>query len=379
MKSRALLVAVSVMLVVAVVKAYERSDYAPLESTTNSTQSPKAPEKALDSDAVSYAAKATPAPKATPSTSPSPKASEAPVKSVTLSKKNTLVLNSEVTAESIGALIQKARTLDAALDSELSSKLGGEKKPLYLYVYTPGGDIDAGFELIDTLNGLGRPVHTVTRFAASMGFQIVENLGDRYIVKNGIMMSHRAAGQMSGFFGGRSPSQMENRQSLWLRRINEMDNQTVKRTNGKQTLASYQEAYADELWRTGSESVVEGYSDSVAAVKCDDTLNGTTKHSMNFLGIITINYELDDCPLNNSPMNVSASIETTMGTKEVKQFIKDGGSFGPACLMASYDDSHGACAVDTSLGVQKIDALVAQFKEQFILSKNKVVRMYMGQ
>jgi len=194
---------------------------------------------------------------------------------------------------------------------------------------TPGGSIQSGIELIEALNGMNRPINTVTLFSASMGFQIVQNLGDRLILKNGVLMSHRASGQMSGSFGGQRPSQMDNRYNLWLSRIQEFDEQTVKRTNGKQTLESYQKAYANELWLTGQQAVEAGYADKIVTVRCDSSLDGVTTHSANLFGF-TISYDLDNCPLNTNPINVRITApnekETLTGEKleEIKsKFMED--------------------------------------------------------
>lgn len=230
---------------------------------------------------------------------------------VVLSADNTLVLNSEVNGDSVGALIVKAKELDAKL---------GHGKPLYLYLNTPGGSIQSGLELIEVLNGLGRPVHTVTVFGASMGFQIAQNLDTRYILKSGILMSHRAAGQFQGSFGGTSPSQIDERMHVFVQMTKEMDEQTVKRTNGKQTLKSYQEAYANEMWLTGQEAVAGGYADKVTNVKCDKTLGGTSKHQVEFLGMI-IQYETDNCPINSSPLNVKVG-GSVVFSEEYRNLVK---------------------------------------------------------
>ena len=102
------------------------------------------------------------------------------------------------------------------------------------------------------------------------------------------------------------PSQMDNRYNLWLSRLDEMDKETVKRTNGKQTLQSYQKAYADELWLTGTQAVTEGYADKIVTVRCDSSLSGTTSHSLSIFGL-KVEYELDNCPINTSPMNIKVS------------------------------------------------------------------------
>ena len=220
---------------------------------------------------------------------------------VVLSTNNLLVINGEINGDMTGQVISKAKELDSKLDG-LKEKLKG-KAPIYVFLNTPGGSIQSGLEIIEAFKGLDRKVNTITLFAASMGFQLVQNLDDRLILKNGVLMSHHAYGQSEGEFGGATPTQMDNRNQLWLDRIRELDEQTVKRTNGKQTYETYTKQYDHETWLTGTKSVAQGYADRIVTVKCDSTLSGTTTHHLNFLGL-DVQYDLDNCPLNTSPMNV---------------------------------------------------------------------------
>ncbi len=242
---------------------------------------------------------------------------------LTVTGDNLLVLNGEVNGESVGKLIMEAKRLDDKLNSG-SGRLMSNKKPLYLFLNTPGGSIRSGLELIEALKGLNRPVHTITSFAASMGFQIAENLDNRYILQSGILMSHRAAGQFEGSFGGTSPSQLDSRVRLWTQITKEMDEIVIKRTGGKQTLESYQKAYSPELWMTGQESIAQGYADTVIKLKCGEGLTGTTPHEANFMGF-NIQYELDACPLNTSPLNVKVGllpgITSEYANKVKEQFL----------------------------------------------------------
>lgn len=232
-------------------------------------------------------------------------APETPSDSVTLSKTNLLVLTGEINGDSTGQLILKTKELDAKL-SGLTEKYKG-KTPIYLFLNSPGGSIQSGLELIEALRGIGRKVNTISLFSASMAFQLVQNLDDRLVLKGGVLMSHHAMGETQGQFGGVRPGQMDNRQQLWLDRIQELDEQTVKRTNGKQTYASYIAQYDHEFWLNGTKSVNQGYADRVVTVKCDSSLSGVTTNHVNFMGM-DIAYDLDNCPLNTNPMNVHVSI-----------------------------------------------------------------------
>lgn len=294
---------------------------------------------------------------------------------IVFSQDNLLILNTEVSGESVGKIMQAAKELDSKLSGPHGVKdLMGKKKPLYLFLNTPGGSIQAGLELIDTLHGLGRPINTVTSFSASMGFQLVQNLDERYILPNGVLMSHRAAGEMGGSFGGEGPSQMDNRQHLWLQRIREMDEQTVRRTNGKQTLASYQHQYANEMWLTGKESAEQGYADKVVSVRCDSSLDGVSHHEAVIMGIIPVSYDLSNCPLNSSPMNVQVKVETNHGFVNDSDFVNRGGEFGVQCLTSPA--VYKLCALDTSLTVSRIKELKQNFVSTYLAKQKQVINMY---
>lgn len=283
---------------------------------------------------------------------------------ITLTDTNTLVMDQAMMPDSVAKLVAKAKDLDGSLS---------KGKPLYVVLNTPGGSIQSGLEMFDVLNALGRPVHTVTLFAASMGFQTVQNLGNRYITKNGVLMSHRAAGGFEGSFGGTRPSQIDSRYALWLSRVDSLDQQTVLRSKGKQTLSSYQQQYANEMWLTGEQAVAQGYADKVVNVKCDKTLSGTNSNSVQTLFGGTINYETDKCPLNTGPLNVRVNIDTTRGLVPMDQFIREGGQFGPSCLSAAAVSKDLLCAKDTTLSLQRIEEIKNSFKDTFEKNRNHVV------
>lgn len=301
----------------------------------------------------------------------------AEAETIVLSSSNTIVLNSEVNGESVGAVISKAKTLVGKQSSGLKNKLGvGKKCNLKLFLNTPGGSVQSGLELDEALNGMGCQVDTITLFAASMGFQIAQNLGERLILKNGVLMSHRAKGGFEGEFGGQAPSQIESRFALWKSRLDELDSKTVARTGGKQTMASYQKQYASEMWLTGQQSVDQGYADRVIKVRCDSSLDGTTKREEQVF-IFRVTYELDNCPINTGPMNAKLGFATNRGKiMDYEDFVQSGGEFGTACLLEGVTNKDKLCALDTSLTVEKIKEGRMKFFAQYEGKKNKVIPMY---
>ena len=297
---------------------------------------------------------------------------------IVLTKDNTVVLNQPFTSGSVSELIGEIKKLDAELKNGY---------PIYLFLYTPGGSIQAGLELIEFVKGINRPIHTITMFSASMGFQIVQHLGKRYITEYGVLMSHKAYGGFEGEFGGES-SQLDSQYSLWLRRLKMMDLKTVSRTNGKKTLKQYQAEYDNELWLNGEEAVKNGYADEVATVKCSASLQGETPQDVSFMGM-RFKVFFDKCPLRNGPVRIEANIRTNKGMVDFDNFTAKGGNLdSKSCqknaIGPQYDWSGRVvipsqegelCALDEGLTVEKIENIITQFKEKHLTNKKQVVKM----
>lgn len=91
---------------------------------------------------------------------------------IVLNDQNTLSLNSQVDGESMGLLTAGLIALNK-IDT---------KEPIYLVIRSPGGSVYDGLDFIRYAQTSRRPINTITLFAASMGFQIVQGLGKRYVV-----------------------------------------------------------------------------------------------------------------------------------------------------------------------------------------------------
>lgn len=219
---------------------------------------------------------------------------------VVLTKDNTVHLNDEFTAQSIANLTKQAKDLDSRIPSN---------DPIYLVLNSPGGSIEAGLEAIENLSNLRRPVKTITLFSASMGFHTVEGLGERLIISTGTLMSHRAKGE----FWGEFPGQLDTRYGYYLKRVTKMEQQAVKRTNGKYTLKSYHDLIENEFWCEGQDCVDSGFADKVITASCDKSLSGTY-YSTVFQDIlfghsIEVKAEYDNCPLNTNPLKYNIFID----------------------------------------------------------------------
>jgi ATP-dependent Clp protease protease subunit len=275
---------------------------------------------------------------------------------LTLSKDNTVILSDVIDDLSVAKVVSQARQLDASLKSGY---------PIVLVLNTPGGSIQSGIEMFEALKALNRPVKTLTIFAASMGFQTVQHLGERNILNYGVLMSHKAYGGFQGEFAD-GLSQLDSRYGFWLRRLKAMDEQTVRRTNGKQTLQSYRNSYQNELWLNGQEAVDSGYADKVVSARCDSSLNGTRTQDVSFFGM-TIRLSFSECPLITAPLEVAVLVHTNVGALPLNEFLQKGGLMQTDCPPSDSSYSYSTfgppvpdtkkqvvCALDKALTVEKV-------------------------
>ena len=232
-----------------------------------------------------------------------------------LTNDNTITMNDVFKWSSVSKVIEKARAIDSKLPSGY---------PIFLVMITPGGGITSGLELIEFLSSINRPVHTITLFSASMGFQAIQGLGNRYIVKYGILMAHKARGGFYGEFGD-GVSQIDARYGLWMKRILEMDKTAVKRSKGYYTLKSFRAAYENELWLNGFDAVKVGLADKVVKVKCGPSLAGTNKKAFRYWGWKFL-VEFSNCPVSTGAVSATVLVHTNKGYMELDKFLNAGGT-----------------------------------------------------
>jgi ATP-dependent Clp protease protease subunit len=68
------------------------------------------------------------------------------------------------------------------------------KRPIKLYINSPGGSVSAGLAIYDTMQYISAPVHTFCMgMAASMGSLLLAGgeKGNRFALKNSTVMIHR--------------------------------------------------------------------------------------------------------------------------------------------------------------------------------------------
>jgi ATP-dependent protease ClpP protease subunit len=202
---------------------------------------------------------------------------------IVLSKKNTVTLRGVVDRESVTILERHLLDMSRNLkDSDV----------IYMVLDTPGGSVDAGLELIDFIHGLPQKVQTITIFAASMGFQIVQNLDKRWILPNGVIMSHRArlAG-VEGEINGNLISRIIHITQI----INKLDKIASDRMH--MSMSDYQSAIANELWMNGDKAIAIHGVDAATLVRCDSSFGGSAMVKLASMFGLNVTGLMSNCPL----------------------------------------------------------------------------------
>lgn len=180
---------------------------------------------------------------------------------INLTSKNTISFSQRVTQVYVAKKLVEFRNLVSKL---------GPNEPIFLVLSTPGGSISAGNQFINTIRAYPNPVHTITLFAASMGYHFVQSLDKRLILPNGILMSHRAyLSGVSGQLNGELNTIINFYQAL----TQSMDVLASKRVG--MSLSQYQKLIQNEYWVFGQNAVKSNHADAVVRAKCDSSLNGT--------------------------------------------------------------------------------------------------------
>lgn len=224
-----------------------------------------------------------------------------------LKKENTLIFDQVVTDESVAKFQDQLFNMSARLPRNAT---------IYMVLYTPGGSVMAGSQLIESVKSIPQEVKTLTVFAASMGFQFAQAMGERLILPSGTLMSHRASlSGLSGELGGELEVRLD-----WIKRqVEFMERRSAARM--KMSLKEYQDLIRDEYWVFGFESKKKKVADTVTLARCDKSMLGTHWEEMKIF-FFTVKVKLSDCPLITAPLAVDLSgIQDPMLMKQAGDFM----------------------------------------------------------
>ncbi len=204
----------------------------------------------------------------------------ASVPTVTFTKDNVVALNGEVTTSSIDKLILEIESKNAPV--------------IYLFIESPGGDVQAGQVLLDYFKTTDKVIHCVAKVAISMAHIIFESCPVRLVTDSSITMQHNMQAGTQG--------KIETmRRFVEMLADTELQMDTMEATRIGIPLAKFQLLVKDEWWVYGAKNITLGIADKVVNVKCTKDLYSTTTLSsvdvQTMFGALSIKIKVNGCPL----------------------------------------------------------------------------------
>lgn len=174
-------------------------------------------------------------------------------------KQRKLFLNDQISQDSVGDIVRHIMQFN----KEDKGKDIGSRTPITLYLSSVGGDVDAGFELIDVMLNSKTPVYTVNLgFQYSMGFLIGLAGSKRYGTENAKYLMHDGTTMLYSS-GSKVRDQME-----FQRKIEER----IKRyiiSRSKLTEEEYNDKLRVEWYVFADEAKEKGFVDYIIGKDCD--------------------------------------------------------------------------------------------------------------
>ncbi len=178
-------------------------------------------------------------------------------------KQRKLFLNEDISSFSVTDIVKHIMQFNAE-DKQIPVE---KRTPILLYITSNGGDVDAGFELIDIIQSSKTPVYTVNLgYQYSMGFLIGLAGHKRFATKNAKFLHHDGTNIIINS-GTKVKDQMEFQDKIEDR----IKNYVITKT--KVTEEEYDNHLRQEWYLFAGEAKEYGMVDYIVGVDCDiDTI-----------------------------------------------------------------------------------------------------------
>ena len=213
---------------------------------------------------------------------------------IILNKNNTVSLTKSIDDETISKLIYDLYNLNDLNNNNI-----------FIYMNTPGGSVEAGNRLIETIEHLSltKNISCIAHNIGSMGFVILQSCPYRLALKTSTIMQH----QISTFIGDE-----KQRLKNYMKYLDDLENELIylqaKRMNiSKKKFISltYQ-----NLWLTGNKALETNVVDELITLGCDKSLLvPMIEANTSLITNKIILYTYSKCPLIHQPIDINYNIE----------------------------------------------------------------------
>lgn len=174
-------------------------------------------------------------------------------------KQRKLFIDSDIDQYSVGGIVRHIMQINKEDKGIEVSK----RKPILLYVVSNGGEVDAGFELIDAIMNSKTPVYTINLgYQYSMGFLIGISGHKRFASANAKFLMHDGSNFVYGS-GSKVQDQME-----FQRKVEERVKKYVI-SRSKITSEEYDSKLRVEWYMFADEAKEKGFVDCIIGEDCN--------------------------------------------------------------------------------------------------------------
>lgn len=174
-------------------------------------------------------------------------------------RQRKLILNFDVDQVNISELVKHI----LQFNTDDMGKNVEDRMPIRLYIASNGGEVDAGFELIDVIMASKTPVYTINLANAySMGFLILLAGHKRFAMKNAKCLMHDGSNFVYNS-GAKAQDQME---------FNKRNEQRIKEyilSRSNITEEDYENKLRVEWYLFADEAKEKGFIDNIIGEDCD--------------------------------------------------------------------------------------------------------------
>ncbi len=176
-------------------------------------------------------------------------------KIITLKKNNFISIDDTISESNVAKWISQLSKLNT--------------NPIYLYIDSPGGSVDAGLQFINVMNwhiNQGKTINCVAKSAYSMAFVIFQNCSNRYVISSTTLMQHQIS--LSGVKGP------INNMMNYLEMVNQMSLQLDNMVSSRleMTLDNYRNKVSNDWWIYGNLAIDYKVADEFVIVGCEPEL-----------------------------------------------------------------------------------------------------------
>lgn len=173
-------------------------------------------------------------------------------------KQRKLFLNTEICLDSTGDIARHILQINAE-DRDIPRE---KRRPILLYICSPGGDVDSGFGLIDAIEASETPVYTINMgFEYSMAFLIGLSGHKRFAMKNAKFLMHDGSS-----FAYNSTSKLQDQMEFQKT----AEHRIMEYVTSHSTLSEeeYREKWRVEWYMFADEAKEHGFCDCIIGEDC---------------------------------------------------------------------------------------------------------------